>query len=148
MYEAVANNEGSNFATSSGFRWFTMLRNHAKAGLSYTSEWCSPDDKQWRQTKPDALEESSYTDGVDANYNIKEDLLEITIWNCGNFDGHRENRRCKFLIKDASRQEAFESSLDDIITNRLSKIACCIYEARLEQERRKAIDEIIKQLIS
>jgi hypothetical protein len=91
------------------------------------AEWGRNTDQfQFHTTSPNLSTQTSYEQGVSCEFTAKDNrlLLELTIWNCDNYNGYATTKQCHYVIQildinHPQLQSMVETLIEDIADERI-----------------------------
>lgn len=98
-----------------------------------------------KDRKPDIQTESTYSECLDMNFNVKTSVLTIKMWDGDSFHGDKTTERCEWQVKVKAASIPF---IKERVVSELRRHAVRLREKQIAQEEQEKIDKIFQDLIN
>lgn len=153
IYEQVAKalvNEGREdicvYGSFGLWNEFSLVRSLVKEGKAEVVDSKFYSLYSWeKDRRPDIQTESTYSECLDMDFNVKSSVLTISMWDGDSFHGNKTTQRCEWQVKVKAATITF---IKERVVAELKRHAQRLREKQILQEEQEKIDKIFKDLIN
>lgn len=125
---------------------FSLVRSLVKEGKAEVVDSKFYSLYSWeKDRRPDIQTESTYSECLDMEFNVKTSILSIKMWDGDSFHGNKTTQRCEWQVKVKAASTPF---IKERVVSELKRYAERLREKQIIQEEQEKIDKIFQDLIN